>query len=221
MERRDCFEDLTKEARDSGPSPGAPTHHKEALLLQLTGSSRVPLGSLLEAPSGVNAFLVSHLSAPSPITFYCHRGSWRKVTLSIWPRTTVHGHLESAGTAFGSQRLSTLATEPSALPRVSHPTEACPPAPAPQLWLRAGAPELLTLLSCWWMSCFSSEAFSGGSDMPALAPRGRYSPPHTVQQRRRRSPSSRPRSISGGRSTKRSGRVRPGRAGTPQPRRHN
>lgn len=80
MERRDCFEDLTKEARDSAPSPGAPTHHKEALLLQL--------GSLLEAPSGVNAFLVSHLSAPSPITFYCHRGSWRKVTLSIWPRTT-------------------------------------------------------------------------------------------------------------------------------------
>lgn len=27
------------------------------------------------------------------------------------------------------------------------------------------APAALTLLSCWWMSCFSSEAFSGGSDM--------------------------------------------------------
>lgn len=74
------------------------------------------------------------------------------------------------------------------------------------------------LLSCWWMSCFSSEAFSGGSDMPALAPPGRYSPSHTVQPR---SPSSRPRSIGGGRSTKRRGRVRPGRAGTLQPRRHN
>lgn len=32
-------------------------------------------------------------------------------------------------------------------------------------------PRPLTLLSCWWMSCFSSEAFSGGSDMLGRARR--------------------------------------------------
>lgn len=43
-------EDSTKEARDSGTSPGAPTHHKEALLLQHAASSRAPLGSLPGSP---------------------------------------------------------------------------------------------------------------------------------------------------------------------------
>lgn len=32
-------------------------------------------------------------------------------------------------------------------------------------------PRPLTLLNCWWMSCFSSEAFSGGSDMLGRARR--------------------------------------------------
>lgn len=42
---------------------------------------------LLKAPSRVNAFLVSHWSALSPIT-YCDRASRSKETLNIWPRTT-------------------------------------------------------------------------------------------------------------------------------------
>lgn len=41
MEKRDCFEDSPKDARDA--NTGAPTHHKEALLLQLTASSRALL----------------------------------------------------------------------------------------------------------------------------------------------------------------------------------
>lgn len=48
----------------------------------------------------------------------------------------------------------------------------CPPAQPPP----AGR---LTLLSCWWMSCFSSDAFSGGSDMlcsPSGAPAAAASP---------------------------------------------
>lgn len=46
-----------------------------------------------------------------------------------------------------------------------------------------GLARALTLLSCWWMSCFSSEAFSGGSDMLGPAP-------HRASPRFGRSPAS-------------------------------
>lgn len=46
-------------------------------------------------------------------------------------------------------------------------------------------PRPLTLLSCWWMSCFSSEAFSGGSDMLGPALRSLFSPLQEPQPRGR------------------------------------
>lgn len=52
----------------------------------------------------------------------------------------------------------------------------------------------LTLLSCWWMSCFSSEAFSGGSDMLGPAPRRRLPPLQGLAPRGALRPASEPQS---------------------------
>lgn len=219
MEKRDRCEDSTKEARDSGTSPGAPTHHKEALLLQLAASCRAPLGSLLEAPSGVNAFLLSHWGALSPTTSYCNRGSWRKGTLNIWPGTTCPW--ASAKRRDRSRLPAALHTGSRAL---SAPSGLTPdrslPARArsqPELpgWSARG-PHLAQLLmdELLQLRGFLRRQRHAG----AVASRLLNSPPHTVQPP---SPLSRSRSIRGGRSTKRRGRVRLGRAGTRQPRRHH
>lgn len=125
------------------------------------------------------------------------RGSWLRVTL-----TSRLGLLLPELEEIASDRLGFPAVPHPGCRALSTPC-ASPGRPklgSPPRELGAGPPALLTLLSCWWMSCLSSEAFSGGSDMmPTWAPRGQ---PQTMQPR---SPSSRARSISGGRSTKRRG----------------
>lgn len=83
--------------------------------------------------------------------------------------------------------------EPRPTPRTGSPSVPPPPTPvkwkppAPQSSPRGSAvpagpappARRLTLLSCWWISCFSSDAFSGGSDMlgsPSVAPAAAASP---------------------------------------------
>lgn len=69
----------------------------------------------------------------------------------------------------------------------------------------------LTLLSCWWMSCFSSEAFSGGSDM---LERARRRAAASVRFRRRGLPRSVGRAEHGAGATAGLAQLRGGRGGS-------